>query len=156
LVFLCQVPGCGRSSCPLYDRGVTTPMFPLSRAEHAAPGRETGPVKGFARHHASPCSDCCSVALLVRLSRFPREGGAGRKEVSGTAVCQSWWGCWDISGLGEERILDAMEEDPAMERNSERNKTKEVGRRSRYYEASFCRILHTYIGVAPSKLGNLC
>ena len=91
-VFPTQTPERGLSSTPVYDRGLTTPTSPLCRAESASCGRWRGESSGLARHHDSPCSACTSVALFVRLCWFPTEGGGGRSEVSGTAVCQSWYG----------------------------------------------------------------
>ena len=67
-----------------------TPRSPRRRAARASGGRESGPRIGFAWHQSSPCCASTSVALLVALRWLPSDGGGGRREVSGTAVCQSW------------------------------------------------------------------
>lgn len=51
-----------------------------------------GAKSGWARHHSWPRCASRSVALLAPERWLPREGGGGRREVSGTAVCQSWLG----------------------------------------------------------------
>lgn len=100
LVFPRHVPGRGRSNSPISERGFMTPISPFSRATRAAAGREMGAVKGFAWHHASATLASRSVALFVSLCSKARDGGGGRRDVSGTADCQSWWGCCDGGGPG--------------------------------------------------------
>jgi hypothetical protein len=91
-VFPAHTPGRRRSSRPIYGCGLTALMDPFSRYESASAGRAVGAVRGLDSHHASPCSASEAVALLVRLRWLPSVGGGGRREVSGTAICQSWDG----------------------------------------------------------------
>ena len=84
-----QTPGCGLLRTPLNDRGTTTPISPVESAFPDWWFKTTGPNSGFALHQSVPCSASSSVALFVALRWLPSDGGGGRSEVSGTAVCQS-------------------------------------------------------------------
>jgi len=53
-------------------------------------GRAAGATRGCALVQASPRSASVSAALLAQERSSPREGGGGRRDVSGTADCQSW------------------------------------------------------------------